>query len=76
MVVIPTLAALPDVTKPVAAFTAATSGLLLLQVPFGDPLSLSCVVSPPAHNDVFPSIATGVALTEKVMVAAGAQPLA
>ena len=72
MVVVPEL---PDVTNPVTAFTTAIRGLLLLHVPLGDPLSLSCVVRPPEHNVVFPTIATGVALTENVIVTAGAQPL-
>ena len=66
MVVVPILAAVPDVTKPVV-LTLATDEELLLQVPLGEPLSLNCVVKPPEHNEVLPIIATGVAFTEKVI---------
>ena len=68
MVVVPTLAAVPEVTNPVA-LTLATDEALLLHVPPGDPLSLSCVVNPPEHNEVLPTITTGVAFTEKVIEA-------
>ena len=68
IVVVPILAAVPDVTKPVVLILA-TDEELLLQVPFGEPLSLSCVVNPPEHNEVAPTIVTGVALTEKVIEA-------
>ena len=63
---VPILAAVPDVTNPVV-FTLATDEALLLHVPLGDPLSLNCVVSPPEHNDVLPTMAIGVAFTEKVI---------
>ena len=61
----PALAA-PDVTNPVV-LTLATDEALLLHVPLGEPLSLSCVVNPPEHNEVLPTIAIGVAFTEKVI---------
>ena len=41
MVVIPVCADVPEVTRPLVAFTDATVALLLLHVPLGDPLSLS-----------------------------------
>ena len=66
MVVAPTLAAVPEVTNPFV-LTLATDEALLLHVPPGDPLSLNCVVSPPEHNEVLPTIATGVTFTEKVI---------
>ena len=68
IVVAPTLAAVPDVTNPVV-LTLATDEALLLHVPLGEPLSLSCVVNPPEHNEVLPTITTGVAFTEKVIEA-------
>ena len=70
----PTLAVVPDVTNPVTALMDATDEALLLHLPPGDPLSLSCVVNPPAHNDVLPAIATGVAFTEKVIEVALPHP--
>ena len=73
IVVVPWWPVVPDITLPVALILAAER-LLLLHVPFGDPLSLSSVLFPPVHNGVLPDIAAGVPFTEKVRVAAGAQP--
>jgi hypothetical protein len=74
--VIVAVPSVPDVTNPDTVPTLATAALLLLHVPLGDPLSLSVVVIPPEHNGIFPTIATGVALTVKVTVAAVPQPSA
>ena len=56
----------PDITTPLAASMDATATELLLHVPLGDPLSLSVVLRPPEHSDLLPTMATGVAFTEKV----------
>ena len=73
IVVVPTLAAEPEVTNPVV-LTLAIDEALLLHMPFGDPLSLNCAVNPPEHNEVLPTIATGVTFTEKVIDVALPQP--
>jgi hypothetical protein len=63
----------PAVTKPKTGSTEAIVASLLLHVPLGDPLSLSCVVCP-GHKACVPTIATGVALTVNVIDTVLPQP--
>lgn len=65
------LPAATPVTRPVVAFTEATAGLLLLQLPPAVPPVLVNVVDKPSQTDVAPLTvpAVGTAVTVRLKVA-------